>query len=97
MRGLFIIFVLILVGAALGFYRGWFHLSTNSANPAPRDDHGGQKQDPRPENGQETRWRDSYTRRRKRPTTWSARPSSRIAASRTPFGPAVCLEGPIGG
>jgi len=33
MRTLFVVVVLILVGgAAFGFYRGWFHLSTNSTD-----------------------------------------------------------------
>jgi hypothetical protein len=36
MRFLFVLAVLLLVGvASLGFYRGWFHLSTNSAEQRP--------------------------------------------------------------
>ena len=36
MRALLVVVVLLLVGiAGLGFYRGWFHLSTNSTDQKP--------------------------------------------------------------
>jgi len=36
MKNLLIVIVLLLVGlAGLGFYRGWFHLSTNSTGAKP--------------------------------------------------------------
>ena len=36
MRTLLVVVVLLLVGiAGLGFYRGWFHLSTNSTDQKP--------------------------------------------------------------
>ena len=36
MKNLLVVVVLLLVGiAGLGFYRGWFHLSTNSTDQKP--------------------------------------------------------------
>jgi hypothetical protein len=36
MKALLVVVVLLLVGiAGLGFYRGWFHLSTNSTDQQP--------------------------------------------------------------
>lgn len=36
MKNLLTVVVLLLVGiAGLGFYRGWFHLSTNNTGPKP--------------------------------------------------------------
>ena len=49
MRTLMFVVVLLLVGiVGVGFYRGWFQLSTDTTNhEAQRHNYGGQRQNPR--------------------------------------------------
>ena len=70
MRTLFGLFVLLLVGiAALGFYRGWFHFSTNSTDQKlQRHDYRGPRTNStRMRARPGMRWRGSDKRPRKRP------------------------------